>query len=169
MKRIIVSSINANLNNAISLINTLDISVYTNESVGPYFSSIGSHIRHVLDFFDCVVDGLDSNFIDLTARKRDESISTNKTAAVEHIYKLQETLMSYIDVNTDYLIHVADDMGQGKVTVDYTLESILLHANSHAVHHFATIGYILSKLGSDAKIPGFGYNATTPIDKRKGI
>ncbi len=169
MKQLIISSINHNLNNAIALLKAIDSNTYQDISVGPYYSSIGSHIRHTLDFFDCIIDGLDSNNIDLTARKRDEILSTNIESAIQHIYKLQEILLSYIDVNTDYLIHVTDNMGQGKITVNYTLESILAHANSHAVHHYATIGYILDNLGIEVKIPGFGYNPTTPINKREGI
>ncbi|GAA4274615.1 DinB family protein [Aquimarina gracilis] len=169
MKQLIISSINHNLNNAIALLDAIDSKTYQDTSVGPYYSSIGSHIRHTLDFFDCVISGLDSNNIDLTARKRDEVLSTSKESAIQHIYKLQETLLSYIDVNTDYLIHVTDNMGQGKVTVNYTLESILSHANSHTIHHYAVIGYILNTLGIEIKIPGFGYNPTSPINKREGI
>ncbi|GAA4278569.1 DinB family protein [Aquimarina mytili] len=169
MKRLIISSINHNLNNAVALLKSIDSKTYCDASLGPYYSSIGSHIRHTLDFFDCIINGLDSNDIDLTARKRDEILSTDKAAAIQHIYNLQETLLSYVDVNTDYLIHVTDNMGQGKVTVNYTLESILAHANSHTVHHYATIGYILNHLGKEVKIPGFGYNPTTPINKREGI
>lgn len=169
MKKIIISSINHNLNNAIALLKAIDTTVYQDDSVGPYYSSIGSHIRHTLDFFECIVNGLDSNNIDLTARKRDELLSSDKELAIKYIYKLQEILLSYVGVNTDYLIHVTDDMGRGKVTVSYTLESILLHANSHAVHHYATIGYILDHLGIELKITGFGYNPTTPINKREGI
>ncbi|WP_062060596.1 DinB family protein [Aquimarina longa] len=169
MKELVISSINNNLNNAIALLNSIDSTTYQDTSVGPYFSSIGSHIRHTLDFFDCIINGLDSNNIDLTARKRDEILSKNKEFAITHIYDLQETLLSFIDVNTDYLIHVTDHMGEGKVTVNYTLESILSHANSHAIHHYATIGYILDYLGVEVKISGFGYNPTTPINKREGI
>ena len=169
MKRHIIASINHNLGRAIALLDVIDSKTYQDTSIGPYYSSIGSHIRHTLDFFDCIISGLDTNDIDLTARKRDEVISTDKDAAKDHIYKIQETLTSYTDVNTDYLIHVTDNMGQGKITVNYTLESILAHANSHAIHHYATIGYMLEQLGVSIKIPGFGYNPTTPVNKREGI
>ncbi len=169
MKKVIISSINYNLSNAVALLNEIDLETYRNDSIGPYYSSIGSHVRHILDFFDCIISGLDTNNIDLTSRKRDENLSTNINAAIDFIYELQKTLTSFIDVNTDYLVHVTDNLGQGNVTVDYTLESILAHANSHAVHHYASIGYILSRLGVEIKISGFGYNPTTPISKREGI
>lgn len=169
MNQVIISSIHETLEKAVALIDAIDVETYKNDSVGPYYSSIGSHIRHTLDFFDCIIDGIDSNTIDLTARKRDETISIDKEVAKQHISQIKHRVLSYKDVNTDYLLHVTDHLGKGKVTVDYTLESILAHANSHAIHHYATIGYILNTLGIEVHVPGFGYNPTTPVQKREGI
>ncbi|TPN82071.1 DinB family protein [Aquimarina algicola] len=169
MKHLLISSIHKNLDNAIALLGSLDSTTYQDSSIGPYYSSVGSHIRHTLDFFDCIINGLDANDIDLTARKRDEILSTNKDSAIARIQEIQETLLSYKESNTDYLLNVTDNMGQGKVTVNYTLESVLCHANSHAIHHYAIIGYILHQLELEVKIPGFGYNPTSPVNKREGI
>lgn len=169
MRREIVSVINRNLGNAIALIDNVTEETYKNESVGPYYSSIGSHIRHSLDFFDCIIDGLQTNNIDLTARNRDEIISTNPEMARAKIYDIQQKLISFIGVNTDYLLHVTDNLGEGKQTIMYTLESILAQANTHATHHYAIISYMLHTLNVDVEIDGFGYNPSTPIPKREGI
>ncbi len=169
MRATVIAAINKNLSNAISLIDAIDDDIYTNVSVGPYYSSIGSHLRHALDFFDCIINGLQTNNIDLTARKRDEIISTNPEAAKAHIYGIQQKLTSFVDVNTDYLLHVTDNLGDGKVTIMYTLESILAQANTHATHHYAIISYMLSTLQVNLEIPGFGYNPSTPVPKREGI
>ncbi|WP_299208273.1 DinB family protein [uncultured Dokdonia sp.] len=169
MRSSVIAAINTNLNNAISLIDAIDTSVYRDTSVGPYYSSIGSHIRHALDFFDCIINGIQENDIDLTARKRDEVISTNPEAAKNHIREIQQQLASFIDVNTDYLLHVTDNLGSGKVTIMYTLESILAQANTHATHHYAIISYMLQTLRVEVVIPGFGYNPSTPVPKREGI
>ena len=48
------------------------------------------------------------------------------------------------------------------VTVNYTLASALIQAHSHAIHHFASIGYIISQLGIELPDADFGYNPTTP-------
>ncbi len=165
----VIQAINNNLQQLALLINVLDTKTYLDVSVGPYYSSIGSHSRHILDFFNCIIDGLDENKIDLTSRKREEIISTNKEAALIRIAEIQKILIDFADINTDYLVHVTDNLGQGNVTVSYTLESILAHANSHAVHHYATIGYMLYALNVEHSIAGFGYNPTTPIVQRKGI
>lgn len=169
MRATVIAAINKNLSNAIFLIDAIDDDIYTNVSVGPYYSSIGSHLRHALDFFDCIINGLQTNNIDLTARKRDEIVSTNPEAAKAHIYNIQQKLTSFVDVNTDYLLHVTDNLGDGKVTIMYTLESILAQANTHATHHYAIISYMLSTLQVNIEIPGFGYNPSTPIPKREGI
>ena len=165
----VISAINENLQKASLLLQSIDQNNYVNESIAPYHSSIGSHMRHVLDFFNCIIEGLDANKIDLTARKRDERIATQIPLALESILMIQQTLLNFSNVNTDYLVHVTDNLGQGNVTVSYTLESILAHANSHAVHHFATIGYMLHQLNVTHTVVGFGYNPTTPIPLRKGI
>ena len=169
MKSSIISAINQHLNQAISLLNTIENSSYTNTTVGPYHSSIGSHLRHTLDFFQCIIDGLDANEINLTQRKRDETIANDKDIAISKIREIQETFVHFTDINTDYIIHVTDDLGQGEVTVSYTLESIMAFAHSHAIHHFATIGYLLHQLNIQHTVKGFGYNPSTPIVQRKGI
>ena len=169
MKIEVIRAINENLQKASELLLSIDQESYIDESIAPYHSSIGSHIRHVLDFFNCIIEGLDANKIDLTSRKRDERISTQIPFALDSILTIQQTLLNFAEVNTDYLVHVTDNLGQGNVTVNYTLESILAHANSHAVHHFATIGYMLHQLNVQHTVTGFGYNPTTPIPQRKGI
>ena len=50
----------------------------------------------------------------------------------------------------------------GKVEITYTLGAILAQANSHAIHHYAIINYILDSLGITIDDETFGYNPTTP-------
>ena len=169
MRREIVAVINKNLSNAIALIDGIPEDIYINCSVGPYYSSIGSHVRHALDFFDCIINGLQDNNIDLTARKRDEIVSTSPKAAKLKIYEIQQELTSFIGINTDYLLHVTDNLGDGKETIMYTLESILAQANTHATHHYAIISYMLQTLEVNVVIDGFGYNPSTPVPKREGM
>ena len=104
MRERIVRTINNNLTNAVRLIDAISDDTYTNVSIGPYYSSIGSHIRHSLDFFDCIIQGVNSNTIDLTARKRDEVISTCRESAKNKIYEIQKQLESFIGADADYLL-----------------------------------------------------------------
>ena len=65
------------------------------------------------------------------------------------------------------IVSVTDDLGLGKVTANYTLNSILIQAHSHAIHHFASIGYIIAELGIELPDADFGYNPTTPQFERR--
>tara|TARA_R110002020_G_scaffold431036_6_gene640868 strand:+ start:610 stop:1116 length:507 start_codon:yes stop_codon:yes gene_type:complete len=165
MQSSILASINQNLKRLITLINSVDNQIYTEKSIGPYYSSIGSHIRHSLDFFNCIIEGLQHNDIDLTARKRDARIAEDRNSAVAAIYNLQQELASLKDMNSEHLLHITDNLGDGKVTIIYTLEGILAQGNTHTIHHSALIAYILHSLGKESVVKELGFNPTTPLDK----
>ena len=60
------------------------------------------------------------------------------------------------------IVLVTDDLGLGKVEIEYTFSSLLAQANSHAIHHYAIINYILNGLKINITDDNFGYNPTTP-------
>ena len=65
-----IDAIVKNLNRGIRLLEYVSDEEYSNTSIAPYYSSIGGHMRHILDVFDCIFDGLDSGSINLINRKR---------------------------------------------------------------------------------------------------
>src|SRR5881296_421852 len=46
---------------------------------------VGGHLRHILEFYECFLDGLETSHIDYDARKRDESVETCRMAALEKL------------------------------------------------------------------------------------
>lgn len=154
-----------NLERGISLLNSIDDEQYCDTSVAPYFSSIGGHMRHILDVFDCIFEGLDANNIDLTARKRNELVETKTAYGLAYFNQTIEKLKALENADFNQMIKVSDDLGMGIVTVDYTLASALIQAHSHGIHHFASIGYIISQLNIELPDADFGFNPTTPKNK----
>jgi hypothetical protein len=67
-----IKAVEHNLRRGVRLLNSISDSQFSDTSVAPYHSSIGGHIRHILDIFDCIFDGLESKEINLAARKRNE-------------------------------------------------------------------------------------------------
>ena len=59
-------------------------------------------------------------------------------------------------------LRVIDDLGLGKVEINYSLSAILAQVNSHAIYHYAIVNYILDRLGIKIEDEIFGYNPTTP-------
>ena len=46
--------------------------------------------------------------------------------------------------------------------MNYTFSALLAQANSHTIHHYAIINYILNSLNIEMTDEDFGYNPTTP-------
>jgi uncharacterized damage-inducible protein DinB len=160
-----IQAIIFNLQRGVKLINAMDDTQYSDSSIPPYYSSIGIHMRHILDVFDCIFDGLESKKVDLSARKRNELAEKNVQFGLQYFDQVIEKLEYLKSVDLDVRVEVKDDLGLGMITANYTLASALIQAHSHAIHHFASIGYIISQLGIQLPDADFGYNPTTPRNK----
>ena len=157
-----IEAIEHNLKRGVRLLNSITDIEYSDTSMEPYHSSIGGHMRHILDVFDCIFCGLESKQVDLAARKRNELAEQKTAFGLAYFEKTLEQLETLKGVDLNQLIEVTDDLGLGTITTNYTLASALIQAHSHAIHHFASIGYIIAKLGIELPDADFGYNPTTP-------
>ena len=129
------------------------------ESVSPYYSSVGSHLRHIFDFYDCVLNA-EENKVDLTARKRNNDVEKDCDSAKCYLNEIIDKLNQRKDHNEELI--VIDDLGLGKVEINYTYLALLAQANSHTIHHYAIINYILNGLNIKLDDDSFGFNPTTP-------
>ncbi|WP_242203677.1 DinB family protein [Aestuariivivens insulae] len=143
------------------LLVNLEDTVFSNVSVSPYYSSIGSHMRHILDFYDCILNRENGDIIDLTDRKRNKSVETCGEQALCYLKDIVAKL-KILDKRIDDTVMVKDDLGMGTVEMPYTYAALLAQANSHTIHHYAIINYILDRLGIVFSDSDFGYNPTTP-------
>jgi len=130
-------------------------------SVSPYFSSIGSHIRHICDFYYCSLNFNERGVVDLTYRNRDLSVEGCCDLAICYINKIEDKLKT-LDDNLNLQIVVIDNLGMGNIEMKYTYAALLSQTNSHTIHHYAIIGYILDSLNINFEDVDFGYNPTTP-------
>ncbi|SNR51941.1 hypothetical protein SAMN06265371_104226 [Lutibacter agarilyticus] len=157
-----IEAIKKNLERGINLLNHISDEDYSNTTIAPYYSSIGSHMRHVLDVFDCVFDGLNNNSINLINRKRNQKAENFTADGLIYFNEIVKKL-DYLDTEKcNTMVTVTDDLGLGVVTANYTLSAILIQAHSHAIHHFASVGYVISQLGIELPDEDFGFNPTTP-------
>ena len=162
MTRDIIDPAIRNLERLERLIQLLDKHSYSNTKAGPYYSSIGGHLRHVLDIFACITRGVDSGIVDLTDRRRGTSVETDPEAALNYLDSVIQSLSGLKGIDPSTPVTIVDDLGSGKTEIPSTLGSGLCQAHSHAIHHFACIGYLLHLQGIALPDKGFGYNPTTP-------
>src|SRR5437879_2189038 len=68
------------LRQAVELLQRLDDVTFQSSPHGLEPHRAGSHFRHVLEFYECFLDGLASRKIDYDARKRNEAIEKSRLA-----------------------------------------------------------------------------------------
>jgi len=112
---------------------------------------VGGHMRHILEFYECFLDGLDWSHIDYDARRRDLTIERGRTAAIARIHEIVERLHTAPQLSGDSVIWVRmEDVDADCPQDPFTTSSIsreLQVLSSHTIHHFALIGMTLRALG----------------------
>ncbi|WP_075344590.1 DinB family protein [Tenacibaculum agarivorans] len=157
-----IDAIEKNLQRGIKLLNSISDEQYSDCSVPPYNSSIGNNMRHILDVFSCIFKGIEKREIDFSDRERNELAQIKTESGIAYFNDIIDQLKSIKDSDFNTIVSVTDDLGTGKITTNYTLGSALVQAHSHAIHHYASIGFIIEKLGIELPDADFGYNPTTP-------
>lgn len=157
-----IEAIEQNLQRGIKLLKNISNDEYSDNSIAPYFSSIGCHMRHILDVFSCVINGFEKNEIDLTKRERNELAEQNTEIGIVYFNSIIHQVKKISEEDLKKEITVSDNLGLDVVTSNSTLGAVLMQAQSHAIHHYASVGYLIYQLGVELPDSDFGYNPTTP-------
>lgn len=105
-------------------------------SISPVFrtASIGQHVRHIIELFECLITQYDSGKINYDLRTRDPKLENNLAFALEKIRQVQ----SKISLPDKDLIlfqeHSFEDYG-----IKTTFFREMLYNLEHCVHHQALI------------------------------
>ena len=118
-----INEIAKNLERGIQLLNSITDSEYSDETLPPYFSSIGCNIRHVLDAFTAIIKGFESGHVDFTDRKRNTICEKETKEGIRYIEETIRKLHGIKKEDFSKIISVTDNLGNGDITINYTLES----------------------------------------------
>jgi uncharacterized damage-inducible protein DinB len=113
-------------------------------------SSIGAHIRHVLDRFHCFFAGLATASIDYDARKRDREIEQNLEAATFALASVARSIeqLGLAPLGNE-LICVRESVlpSSPAVEISSTVERELMGLITHSIHHLAIIALLAKSFG----------------------
>ena len=161
----LVGENNQQLQQSIDLIEKLTDELYCNNKNPHFKSSVGKHIRHILDFYDCFLNGWHEK-IDYDARKRDERFENDRRYGIQKIRETMDALndlSAVADKSDNRLLVKNDESSPGLDPSPFsfsTIERELQFLKFHAVHHFAIIAMILRIQGF--KLPDdFGVAVST--------
>lgn len=104
--------------------------------VSPYFgnASIGQHVRHILELFECLLDQYPSGQINYDLRKRDLSLELDPNLAEKKIKVLQ---IRFFGRDKNLLLFQGQNSACKAIKTTYYRE--LLYNLEHCVHHQAMI------------------------------
>jgi hypothetical protein len=141
-----------------ALLAQLSDDVYTATAHGGRWSSTGAHLRHVIDYVDCLVSGADAGFVDYTVRRRNPDIERHARVGLREIARCIEAIEKLPSRPTHHMLHVRCD--EGEPMVASTLAREIRFVSSHTIHHFALIRLTLSTLGIETS-EEFGVSPST--------
>ncbi|PKG40631.1 hypothetical protein [Psychromonas sp. Urea-02u-13] len=114
--------------------------------VSPLFiSSAGAHIRHILDHYLAIIDGLKVGCIDYDKRSRGGVVESETSAALSLISEIESFLNSLSPQQLQQTIKLSTEVCVVKKqieVVETTLARELIFVGAHAIHHFAMIQQI---------------------------
>ncbi len=146
------------LRQALRLLERLDDTAYANSPRGLAPHRAGAHLRHIVEFYQCFLDGLESSHIDYDARRRSLAIEQNREAAASAIRAIIRTLETSRDLRSERIVWVRVEDGEGYVESSVSRE--LQALSSHTIHHFALIAVTLRLHGVEID-PDFGMAPST--------
>ncbi|MGB0522601.1 MAG: hypothetical protein ACPGJS_06560 [Flammeovirgaceae bacterium] len=143
------------------LIHQLDQEQYTVPLAVLSQSTIGQHYRHCLEFFDCMLQGLDTGVIAYDKRQREERLNVDMEYVLERI----DAIIYHISTAEDQPIELEASYPCSEVTGVRINTSLLreLHYNiEHLVHHMAIIKIgVKENFKHVALNPSFGISEST--------
>lgn len=147
-----VTFCNSNLQEIKHLIGAINLDQYTHSSSLLSGASIGQHIRHILEFYICLIKGYNIGIVNYDQRERDFKIENDLAFAIETIDKVCSKL---IHSNEDLEIMLQGNYGsfEGKSNnIKTSFKRELAYCLEHSIHHQALIKIGLIELNISNRI-----------------
>lgn len=115
-------------------------------------ASIGQHVRHIVEFYICLLNGLPHKKISYDKRERNLQLETDIRFAIFTIDKVRSNLLENIkdfQIVVESIISPIDDFS---IAIQSTFYRELLYNLEHSIHHQALIRIGLMELGLQSLI-----------------
>jgi hypothetical protein len=101
-------------------------------------SSIGQHTRHVIEFYQCLLNGLVQGTVDYDARKRNLLLETDLDYTLSTLKSIVEDIEQLKGSNPPLLLAVAYD-AEHHTFVETNFLREMVYMIEHSIHHYALI------------------------------
>ncbi len=139
------------LQQALDLLERLDDAQFSQPNGVLALSSVGSHLRHCLDFYQCFLAGLAKGRINYDQRGRDERVEKSRRFAATKIKTLIESLGRLPAIVERRAVEVLLEGSAEPTDVaewsDSSVKRELQFLLSHTIHHYSLIAVSLRAQG----------------------
>ncbi len=134
----LVESANNTLHQLAHFLDQLEEAQYTAPIAIFSDSTIGMHVRHIIEFYQCLMKGVQHGEMDYDARERSLLQESNIEYAKECIQNVLIDL-SMIQSNKTILLRTEQKSATQKMDVESNIYRELLYVIEHTIHHLAII------------------------------
>ncbi len=123
-------------------------------------NTFGKHVRHIIEFYNCLVDGYDSGIVNYDLRKHNLQIENSKQSAIEAMNEIFAAINKLEDKS---LVLNVDYNGSGNAQKTFTsFNRELVYNIEHAIHHMAMLKIAIAESLSHVILPeNFGVAYST--------
>lgn len=110
------------------------------------WSPVGAQYRHVVEHYQCLLEGIAGGRVDYDARRRDVTVECSRARALEVTADLERGLAQLVGrpATQTLAVQLQCDADGGDCWTESTLGRELQFLVSHSVHHYALIKLLLA-------------------------
>lgn len=150
-----------------NLLTIISYEAYSSPLTLLHGSSVGQHIRHTLEFYQCLFEQAPHGFVDYDARNRDLRLENDPDFSLAFIHTLEEALTKTIS-NTPIILKTSF-LGSQSEEIQTSPARELVYMAEHAIHHFAIIKIALKEQFPEIALPAHFGVAYSTIKYRENV
>jgi hypothetical protein len=133
-------------------------------------STLGQHLRHTLEFFICLEQGVEAGIINYDERAHDPLMESDKFLTLTVINRIYAFVKNF-DTDKALMLEVGYDLSKDDfIAVETNATRELVYNIEHAVHHMAIMKIGIREIAPYIQLPpDFGVAASTVRYKEAGI
>ena len=143
----------------------IDQTQYTTPIVAMYDGTLGQHTRHIIEFYQCLMEQAPQHTINYCKRRRDLQMETNTIFAMEVIDQLIRHLPA-LPMDNDLSLEMDKE---GTIALSTNTPRELFYAMEHCIHHMAIIKIGLKLIAPNISLPKTFGVAPATIQYRKEL
>lgn len=140
-------------------LNQMDQGQYNYKCINLSGNTVGQHVRHIIEMFQCLEIGYSGGEVDYENRKRDIYIETDKHFALNLLDKINQGILK--EDKPMLLLTYYDDLQSepDKINTNYFRE--VAYNLEHTIHHMALIRIGLNEIGNISVDESYGLATST--------